>query len=155
MPEPLASLVIQAVESLLHESYEGVPADKPTWYADSGPGGSLLGLLATIPAVDAARAAPGRRSIAQHARHVRFHLEVTLKFLAGDKSSNNWDESWAVDARDDGAWKREVEALRSAYTAVRQKFASVEWTDLTLGSAIGSVAHAAYHLGAIRQMLAR
>ncbi|GMU81542.1 MAG: hypothetical protein AMXMBFR47_14130 [Planctomycetota bacterium] len=155
MPEPLAALVTQTIAALLNESYEGVPADKSTWYADSGPRGSLLGLLATIPAADAARAAPGRRSIAQHARHVRFHIEVTLKFLAGDKSSNNWDESWTVDARDEAAWKREVEALRSAYAALRQKLASIDWTDLTLGSAIGSVAHAAYHLGAIRQMLAR
>lgn len=155
MPEPLASLVTQAVASLLNETYDGVPADKSTWFADSGPRGSLLGLLATIPAADAARAAPGRRSIAQHARHVRFHVEVTLRFLDGDKSSNNWDESWIVDARDEAAWKREVEALRSASSALRKKFASIEWTDATLCSAIASVAHTAYHLGAIRQLLAR
>lgn len=155
MSKPLASMLTETVATLLTETYEGAPAESRTWYADSGPQGGLLGLLASIGCADATRAAPGRKSIAQHARHVRFHLEATLRLLNGDRSPNDWDESWIVDARDEAAWKREVGAMQTAYAAIRRKFETIEWTDLTVGSAFGIVAHGAYHMGAIKQLLAK
>ncbi len=149
-----ASTIQQAVEMLLRETFEGVAEGQPANYADSGPSGSLIGALSSAPAALARYApAPGRRSIAQHARHARFHLEVVERYLRGDSGSSNWDESWAVDASSDTAWRHEVEALRAAYQAVQRTVATLDWQVPTLAAALGAIAHGAYHLGAIRQML--
>ncbi len=149
-----ARTIRQSLETLLNETFGGVPENQSTFFADSGPEGCLLGVLSALPAERARRTpAPGRRSIAQHARHVRFHLEVIERLFRGVTGENNWDESWSVDASSDTAWKREVEALRSAFLVVRSALAELDWQPLTLSAAIGAIAHGAYHLGAIRQML--
>ncbi len=148
--------IVRAVHLLLKESFEGLPPDSSTWYSDSGPEGALLPLLGSISAGVANRPPrEGGRTIAQHARHERFHLEVTERFLGGDRSGSDWNRSWDVDARDDAAWQREVSAMKQAYEAVRARFERVEWNEETLASALGTVAHAAYHMGAIRQILAQ
>lgn len=156
MPAIETNPAVQALTTLLGESYEGVAPDGPTWYADSGPQGCLLGLLGSLNAAGAARPpGPGRKSVAQHARHIRFHLDATLRFLRGDRSGSNWDESWLVDASSDAAWQKEVAALRRSYEAVRDAAPGLLQDDwLKFASAFGTVAHAAYHMGAIRQILA-
>lgn len=154
MPDSQTQAVRTAVDMLLTETFEGCDAGGQTWFMDSGRENAFLGLLAAIPADGASRPpAPGRKSIAQHVRHTRFHLEVTLKFLNGDKTHSDWDTSWNIAVRDAASWQREIDALRAAYLEVKRDFGKGGWEELRLASAIGSVAHAAYHLGAIRQML--
>ncbi|MCG3127732.1 MAG: hypothetical protein CHACPFDD_02602 [Phycisphaerae bacterium] len=149
-----AGVIRAAVGALLTETFEGADAGAQTWFNDSGRDRGFIGLLGTVGASVAARApGAGRKSIAQHVRHERFHLEVTLKLLTGDSSASDWDTSWNTNARDAASWQREIDAFRTAYLAVKRKYETCEWDELRLASALGTIAHAAYHLGAVRQML--
>jgi hypothetical protein len=97
----------------------------------------------------------GGSSIAAHVHHVVFSLEASTAWIRGDRSSRDWQQSWSVGAVDDAAWARLQEQLRTGYGALRraieqQAASSVE----AAGGAVGTVAHMAYHLGAIRQKAA-
>lgn len=56
---------------------------------------------------------------------------------------------------DDAAWARLQEELRSRYRDLREAFKSHAAGSVeSLGATVGTIAHAAYHLGAIRQKVA-
>jgi hypothetical protein len=144
-----------ALAMLLRETFEGVETGGQSWYIDSDLDGCVLGLLATIPH-DRATRAPGigRRTIAQHAAHLRFHLNVIRDFVGGVRKRNDWDESWKIDASGDVQWKEFQRQLRADYQELQQLIASKPQLGLLeTAASIGAVAHAAYHLGAIRQIV--
>ena len=74
--------------------------------------------------------------------------------IRGEQPSRDWAESWTVSSVDDAAWLELQSALRLEYETLQ--------TQLELGfnpsnpmmttAGIALVAHAAYHLVAIRQM---
>lgn len=86
--------------------------------------------------------------------HEVFALEAATAWIRGDRTPRKWRESWRVSAVDEPAWTRLREDLRREYTelsgAIERHAASGEEA---MGGAIGAIAHAAYHLGAIRQKL--
>ncbi len=97
----------------------------------------------------------GGTSIAAHARHVSIALDAAADWIRGDHSLRNWPESWSVSTVDDSAWHRLQEQLRSRYEELRRAIRShAAFSGESLGTSIGAVAHAAYHLGAIRQKVA-
>jgi len=61
--------------------------------------------------------------------------------------------SWNVSAANDAGWRHLQQRLRDGYDALRRAIAghASEGAEAFGGSA-AAVAHAAYHLGAIRQM---
>jgi hypothetical protein len=116
----------------------------------------LLPSLDKLTAADASRSTNDGATIAAHAQHLRFGLSLMNQWAAegGDPFTNaKWDEPWKISSVDDVAWaeirrglRRETDRWIGALTAPR------EVTNVELTGMIASVAHLAYHLGAIRQI---
>jgi hypothetical protein len=145
-------VVIEQLLAVLAEAFDG-PAQDWSYFTDRGTESGLLGTLARLTAADASRARDGS-SIAAHANHVRFALAAAAAQIAGDRSSRDWSESWRLRVVDDSAWRRLQEEIRAGHRDLRRAIevhgaSSAE----AIGEALAAIAHAAYHLGAIRQKL--
>ncbi len=93
---------VAALGTLMREAYLGPDDPNATWFADNEPDCGIVGMLEQVDAEQA--------SIASHANHVRYALNLVNRAVAGEDAHAN--------------------------------------------GAMGVVAHRAWHLGAIRQLVA-
>ena len=129
----------------------------------SGRGGFMLnprdsGLLRSLERVPASEAsAPTRTgsSIASHVAHVAYGLSLMNRWSQGENpfGSANWSAAWKKTTVSEPQW----EALRIQLRDEAAKWLVVLRTprdvqDIELSGMIGSIAHLAYHVGAIRQI---
>jgi len=116
----------------------------------------LLKSLDKLSAADASRSVNEGATIAAHAQHVRYGLSLMNRW--GREGGNpfadaRWDEAWKVSTVEDAAWAE----IRSGLRDETQRWLEVlrsprEAMDIELTGMIASIAHLAYHLGAIRQI---
>jgi hypothetical protein len=67
----------------------------------------------------------------------------------------DWNASWQRTTVTDEQWRSLRENLRHAAETWRKHVAErTEWDDMSAAGALSSAAHTAYHLGAMRQILA-
>jgi hypothetical protein len=119
-----------------------------------------LGLLRSVdrlPAEAASRApVPGAATIAAHVDHVCYGLELMNRW--GDGEANPWDgadwtASWRRTTVTDTEWTELRERLRQATRRWHENLQTPRTLSaLELNGVISSIAHLAYHLGAIRQI---
>ena len=116
----------------------------------------LLKSLGHLSAAEASRSANDGATIAAHAQHLRYGLSLMNEWATtgGNPFANaKWDEAWTIKTVGDGQWQeirdglggeahRWLEVLKTPREA-----SGVEFTGL-----VSSIAHLAYHLGAIRQI---
>jgi hypothetical protein len=147
--------VAAALGTLLRETFEG-PGGPSTYYIDNDPKAGLLAALdALTPQEASAAPTPGAATIAGHAHHVAFHLEMSSAWVRGDHADRDWKESWRIREVDAKAWERVRRDVRVKYLdLVRAIVERPNARSEDLATSIGAVAHAAYHLGAIRQRIA-
>ena len=116
----------------------------------------LLRSLDSLSAADASRSVHDGATIAAHAQHVRYGLSLMNRWA---KEGGNpfmdakWDEAWETSRVDDTGWSE----IRSGLRAEAERWlaslgAPRDTSEVELSGMIGSVAHLAYHLGAIRQI---
>lgn len=141
-----------AISLLLTETFH-VPSDSVYAYSDEG--ASLLETLALLSAAEASKTiVPGGTTIAAHADHVRFFTAFVLGRMRGDNEQVDWDLSWAVREVDDAQWIAIQEQLRNTYLEFKNHLLEHDDFDiLNERRAMAIVVHAAYHVGAIRQMV--
>jgi hypothetical protein len=116
----------------------------------------LLASLDKLSAAEASRAVNDGATIAAHAQHARYGLSLMNRWAAegGNPFADaRWDEAWKITAVDAAAWNE----IRSGLRGETQRWLDVlqsprEVIDVELTGMIGSIAHLAYHLGAIRQI---
>ena len=147
---------IGSVLSLLFtELVDGTSGQKGAFVLNTGDVG-LLRSLHKLSAADASRSVDSGATIAAHAQHLRYGLSLMNRWAAegGNPFADaTWDEAWKTSAVDERVWKEiqdglEEESHRWLETLRRPRAVSVvELTGMT-----ASVAHLAYHLGAIRQI---
>jgi hypothetical protein len=143
----------KTLETLFSELMHGV----------SGQGGFMLnagdrGLQRSLERLSAAQASaltPTGSSIAAHVDHVRYGLSLMNRWSQGENpfADADWRASWRKTTVTDAEW----EALR-----VQLRHEATNWlvvlrtprevAFLELNGMLGSIAHVAYHLGAIRQI---
>ena len=142
------------VAELFSEAYTG-PNHAYTWFISSEPGSGILGTLEHVGAEEASRPQPRGSSIAAHAEHLRWSLATANAFTRGETPQLNWSESWSVQVVDANAWNKLRAELKSEYEALHRAIQShPELSDEQLLTAmLAFTPHAAYHLGAIRQMV--
>ena len=129
----------------------------------SGKGGFMLnvgdrGLLRSLERLSASDAsAPTRTgsSIAAHVAHVGYGLSLLNRWSRGENpfSDANWSAAWKKTTVTEPEW----EALRIQLRDEAAKWLIVlrtprEVQGIELSGMIGSIAHLAYHVGAIRQI---
>ena len=129
----------------------------------SGKGGFMLnvgdrGLLRSLERLSAPEASAATRtgsSIAAHVAHVAYGLSLMNRWSQGENpfTDADWAASWKKVVVTEAEW----EALRIQLRDEAARWLAVlrtprEVAGIELSGMIGSIAHLAYHLGAIRQI---
>lgn len=139
------------------ELVDGPGTGGAAFVLNSGDAG-LLRSLDRLTAEDASRSVNGGGTIAAHALHVRYGLSLMNRWAreGGDPFADaTWDAAWKISRVDAAAWDEIRSGLRSEASGWREVLGRPrEVSFAELAGMIGSLAHLAYHLGAIRQIAA-
>ena len=144
-----------ALARLFSELIDGTTGKGDAFILNSGDQG-LLRSLDRLTADDASRAVNGGATIAAHARHLQYGLSLMNRWAAegGNPFADaTWDEAWKTSAVDESAWNEIRTGLREeahrwlTWLGTPREVRTVEFTGM-----VASIAHLAYHLGAIRQI---
>jgi hypothetical protein len=139
--------------TLFSELVNGAPADG-AYMLNAGDEG-MLRSLDKLSAKEASALTPTGSSIAAHVDHLRYGLSLMNRWSAGENpfSSADWAPSWKKTTVSEDEWQTRRAELRTE---------TARWLDalrtprdvreIELNGIIGSIAHLAYHLGAIRQI---
>jgi hypothetical protein len=140
---------------LFSELVEGANDPSGAFMLNSGDMG-LLRSLDTLSAPAASRSVNGGATIAAHAQHVRFGLSLMNRWAkdGGNPFADaKWEEAWTIAVVNDTDWQEIRSGLREEAGAWLQTLSSPrEVNSMELSGMIASIAHLAYHLGAIRQI---
>ena len=145
----------RALRTLFSELVDGAPSGGDAFMLNSGDAG-LLRSLERLSAGDASHSVNGGATIAAHAQHLRYGLSLMNRWAAegGDPFADaTWDAAWKLSTVDDAAWQE----IRAGLAAETRRWQTTLETPrdvkgIELAGMIGSIAHLAYHLGAIRQI---
>ena len=152
-----ASIFQRALDKLLGEIFDGPPGDE-AYLLNPGDPGLLRQLDSLDAAAASARPMPGKTTIAAHVDHVRYGLSLLNRWAGGEANpwaGADWEASWKRTKVTDDEWRSLRAELRREAEAWRKHAAErTEWIELTAAGALASAAHTAYHLGAIRQIMA-
>jgi hypothetical protein len=145
-----------AAVELLREAFEGVrPGERGTWFVEG-----TEAILPTLKEISAAQASqkpnPGLASIGAHTRHLVYMLTWGNACHGGERPEGDWNSTWSRDEFSAEEWdsmRAEVETRYRNYFAWFRD--NTDWThELGVISPLSMLPHVAYHLGAIRQLLA-
>ena len=153
MKEQLPSNVTRTLVVLMTELLDGPPGREA--YMLNGGDHGLLGALDSLSAGEASELGANGSSVAAHVDHLRYGLNLMNRWNTGENpfASADWSESWRRTTVDDEAWAARRRQLRDEATRWKQVLATPPAvSEVELAGIIGSIAHMAYHLGAIRQM---
>ncbi|HEU4885854.1 MAG TPA: DinB family protein [Longimicrobium sp.] len=153
MSEIPRETVLRSVLPILSEAFAGPADPRSTHFVNNLPDCGLFGTLDALTAEQASTPVEeGGTTAAAQAEHMRFSLDVSVRWMRGEREKADWARSWAVSRVDDGAWTSLREQLRRTYgdfvALVRRQPMDAEM----LEELVATVAHAAYHLGALRQI---
>ena len=113
-----ATTTDSATTTLLRETFEG-PAGPSTYFIDNDKKAGFFAVLDTLSAAEASRPMrPGGPTVAGHAHHAGFHLDMSSAWLRGDRESRDWDLSWQVKTVDEPAWAALRRRLRQQYASL-------------------------------------
>ena len=143
-----------ALTRLFRELVEG-PASSGGFVLNTGDAG-LLRTLDKLSPEDASRSVDGGATIAAHTQHLRYGLSLMNRWAreGGDPFADaTWDQAWSTSGVDAAEWAEIRAGLREETDLWREALASPrQASEVELTGIIASVAHLAYHFGAIRQI---
>jgi len=147
----------RALQTLLTELVDGPPG-KEAFILNPGDPGLIRQLESIDAAAASTRPMAGTTTVAAHADHVLYGLTLLNRWAGGEANpwaTADWSASWKRTTVNETQWRDLVKRLRDAFATWRTAVANrTQWDDITAPGAISSAAHTAYHLGAIRQILA-
>ena len=140
---------------LFGELVDGTAAFDGGYILNTGDAG-LLASLDKLSAADASRSTNDGATVAAHTQHLRFGLSLMNRWAAegGNPFADaKWDEAWKTREVDTRAW----DEIRAGFRQEAQRWLAVlraprEVTETELNGMVASIAHLAYHVGAIRQI---
>ncbi|MGE6376952.1 hypothetical protein [Peribacillus muralis] len=146
----MGKTLTESLKMLLNETFEG-PENGGSYYTDSKPNTGIFGTLEGVDAEDASLSIHGS-TIAAHADHIRYYLWVIRTMISGGEFEKDWGASWTISQVDEAKWTEIKEGLQTEYHTL---LADIDTIDLEkwLTNVNATIAHSAYHLGALRQML--
>lgn len=145
----------RSLAHLFAELVDGVTSKRGGFMLNTGDAG-MLASLDKLSAEDASRSTNGGATIAAHTQHVRYGLSLMNQWAAegGDPFANaKWDEAWTISRVDASQW----DEIRKGFRDETRRWLEVLKTPRQVGGIefsglVASIAHLAYHLGAIRQI---
>jgi hypothetical protein len=137
--EGLTNALLNALETAL------IGTDPQFWYT---------GIISAIQDLNAEQASrkllPGYNTIAAHTEHIRVSLNYVRRTFAGEKLNVEW---WPLQTVDVAQWAELKQQLKVEY---EMTIAFIKdkpfWREEGLTQMLDSIAHIAYHAGAIRQL---
>jgi hypothetical protein len=111
--------------------------------------------LDKLSAAAASATTTGGSSIAAHVDHLRYGLSLMNRWAAGENpwDTADWSASWRTTKVSDSEWKKLRGELRDeAHRWLESMRAPRDVDEAELNGMVGSIAHFAYHVGAIRQI---
>ena len=149
------SALSPVLRRLFSELVDGANAPGNAFALNSGDKG-LLRSLEKLSADDASRSVNDGATIAAHAQHVRYGLSLMYRWATegGNPFADaKWDEAWKTSRVNAGQWDEIRDALRDeAHRWLGALGSPRNATEVELSGMVASIAHLAYHLGAIRQI---
>jgi hypothetical protein len=142
--------------TLLRELVDGSPDPKARTYVLNQGDHGLLASIGRLSATDASANHGGGASIAAHVDHLRYGFSLLNRWADGVPPpwpDMDFTASWKRNVVSEEEWS----ALRGELQREAKRWAHAlstprEVTDVQAGWMAGSVAHLAYHFGAIRQI---
>jgi hypothetical protein len=145
----------RSLETLFLELIDG-PDANAAWMLNGGDAGLIRSLDTLTASAASAVPAAGGASIAAHVDHLRYGLSLMNRWGQGDSdpwSTADWTASWRRVVVTDQEWAALRQALGAeARTWLDTLRAPGEYSEMEVNGVIASVAHLAYHFGAIRQI---
>jgi len=119
-----------------------------------------VGLLRSLDGMSAAAASTippsGGASIAAHVDHVLYGLSLLNRWMAGEPNpwaAADWTLSWKRQTVNEDEWRALRNELKTHARDWQKALVQAEDLEgIELNGSIGSIAHLAYHFGAIRQI---
>jgi hypothetical protein len=146
-----------ALSNMLTEIFDGPPGQEAYLLNPGDPG-----LLRQLDSIDASAASqrplPGKTTIAAHIDHLHFGFSMLNRWAAGE--ANPWagadaNASWQRTTVTEAHWRALRAALRHEADSWRRVVATrTSWDAMGAAAALSTAVHTAYHVGAIRQILA-
>jgi hypothetical protein len=144
-----------ALSRLFSELADGASRGGEAFILNSGDQG-LLRSLDRLTAAEASHSVNGGATIAAHAQHVRYGLSLMNRWAeeGGNPFADaRWDDAWKTAAVDQSAWNEIRGGLRDETQRwLKALSGGRDVSDVEFTGMIASIAHLAYHLGAIRQI---
>ena len=148
--------VHSALARLFSELVDGANSRAGGFVLNTGDLG-LLRSLDKLSAADASRAVNDGATIAAHAQHVRYGLSLMNKWA---KAGGNpfadamWEVPWKTSTVNADQWQEIRTGLRDEARRWSAALGSArDVSEAELAGMISSIAHLAYHLGAVRQIV--
>ncbi len=146
----------QALPTLFRELVSGSPDPAARTYVLNQGDRGLLASLDGLSAAAASATHGGAPSIAAHVDHLRYGLSLLNRWADGVPPpwpDTDWTASWRKTTVSDPEWRALLDELRREAARWEKALdAPRDVSDVEAGWMAGSVAHLAYHLGAIRQI---
>lgn len=140
---------------LFAELVSGAPQGGNAFILNSGDAG-LLRSLGKLSADDVSQSVNEGATIAAHARHLQYGLSLMNRWAreGGNPFADAmWDQAWKTSHVDDAEWRSIRDGLQQETSRWLEVLRSPrDISEMELSGMMGSVAHLAYHLGAIRQI---
>lgn len=149
--------ILAAVRTLLKETFDG-PEENASWYTEARPGSGIFGTLEHLSAEAASIPLHGS-TIASQTDHIRYYLWAANAHLNGQNPEKDWEASWKISTVTPAAWANINKQLQQEYTSLLQEVDAFQSADIDAldeqlsNGLLGALAHSAYHLGSIRQMI--
>ena len=147
----------RTMSGLFSELTEGAKPNN-AFILNGGDAGLLRSLDLLSPA-EASESSNGGATIAAHALHVSYGLSLMNRWAreGGNPFADaTWDAAWKTSTVDTAAWDEIRAGLRREVTNWLEILRTPrDVAGIELSGMIGSIAHLAYHLGAIRQISKR
>lgn len=148
-----AAMLPRVLVRLLGEALYG-PQGGDAFFLNSGD----RGLLASLDALsaEAASARPGgRASVASHVEHLRYGFALLNREAKGETVSADWAEAWKHQTVSEEEWRQlRADLARETLAWLEVMKQPPAYSEVNLTSAVSSIPHLTYHLGAIRQLAA-
>ena len=144
-----------SLATLFAELVDGAPTGGGAYILNGGDAG-FIGSIDKLSATEASSSVHGGATIAAHVDHVRYGLSLMNRWSDGEP--NPWaDADWSAAWRRGSVTEAEWKSLRGLLADEAHRWLAAlrtprEVNDVALNGIVGSIAHLAYHLGAIRQI---
>jgi len=147
---------LHASLALLFAELTDGPSPEAAYMLNGGDPGLLRSLESLLAEAASRPSAPGAASIAAHVDHLCYGLDLMNRWHDGEAdpwSSADWTASWRRITVTEREWAALLERFRQATRRWHEALGSPrEMSTVELNGVIASIAHLAYHVGAIRQI---